>query len=205
LVAAYSFNEGTGTRTNDASGRENAGTTSNTSWWATGKYGKALNFLGNSWVTVNDSASLNMTTALTVEAWIYPTAPLDRWRDIVMKEKSGGASYYLAAGSEWGNAVGGVVIGSERMVVGSVLPALNTWSHLATTYDGAYQRLYLNGNLIGSRAQTGTIPVAAGALRIGGNSIWGEYFQGLIDEVRIYNRALTATEILSDMNTPITP
>jgi len=42
-------------------------------------------------------------------------------------------------------------------------------------------------------------------LRFGGNSIWGEYFQGLIDEVRIYNRALSQSEIQSDMNTPVTP
>ena len=41
------------------------------------------------------------------------------------------------------------------------------------------------------------------ALRIGGTSIWGEYFRGLIDEVRIYNRALNATEIANDMNAAV--
>ena len=44
---------------------------------------------------------------------------------------------------------------------------------------------------------------ATGARRIGGNAIWGEYFRGQIDDVRIYNRALTVTEIMSDMNTPV--
>ena len=51
---------------------------------------------------------------------------------------------------------------------------------------------------------SGAIVTSTGALRIGGNTIWGEYFHGLIDEVRIYNRALTATEIQSDMNRPVT-
>ena len=54
-----------------------------------------------------------------------------------------------------------------------------------------------------SRALTGSASVTSSALRIGGNSVWGEYFKGLIDDVRIYNRPLTAAEIQSDMNTPV--
>ena len=68
-------------------------------------------------------------------------------------------------------------------------------------YDGTTQRLYVDGAQVGSLAAAGAIvDVDLGALRIGGNSIWGEYFAGLIDEVRIYNRALTQTEIQADMN-----
>ena len=54
-------------------------------------------------------------------------------------------------------------------------------------------------------AATCSIAVSSGALRIGSNSIWGEYFSGLIDEVRIYNRALTAAQIQQDMATPVNP
>ena len=72
------------------------------------------------------------------------------------------------------------------------------------TYDGANMRLYLNGVQAGIRAQTGSTVVTTGMLRIGGNAVWGEYFAGLIDEVRVYNRALTAAEIQSDMGTPVT-
>ena len=60
-------------------------------------------------------------------------------------------------------------------------------------------RFYVNGVQVGSRAQTGNMVVSSRALRIGGNGVWGEYFNGLIDDVRIYNRALTATEIQADM------
>jgi hypothetical protein len=69
---------------------------------------------------------------------------------------------------------------------------------LAATYDGATQKLYVNGALVGNRSQTGAITLSNGALRIGGNSVWGEYFTGYIDEVRVYNRALTQAEIAED-------
>ena len=61
----------------------------------------------------------------------------------------------------------------------------------------------MNGVQAGQLAIAGAITTSTGALKIGGNSIWGEWFQGEIDEVRIYNRALTATEITGDMNTSI--
>ena len=72
------------------------------------------------------------------------------------------------------------------------------------TYDGATMRIYVNGVQVASRAQSGAIAVGNGALRIGGNnSFAGEFFRGLIDEVRVYNRALSAAEITQDMNSGI--
>lgn len=89
--------------------------------------------------------------------------------------------------------------------MGASGPPLNAWTHLAFTYDGATEKLYVNGVLVASRAQTGAISAANGVLHIGGDSVWGEHFQGLIDEVRIYNRALSAAEIQTDMNAAISP
>jgi len=80
---------------------------------------------------------------------------------------------------------------------------LNTWAHLAGTYDGATERLYVNGVQVASKAQTGSIISSANPLQIGGDKIYGQFFQGLIDEVRVYNRALTANEIQNDMNRPL--
>ena len=86
LVAAYSFDEGTGTTVADASGNGNTGTTANTSW-TTGHSGSALSFNGSSsWVTVPDSASLDLTSALTLEAWVKPSAENGLWRAAVIKE-----------------------------------------------------------------------------------------------------------------------
>jgi PKD repeat protein len=75
LVAAYSFDEGTGTKVNDTSGNGNHGTISGAQWSNAGRYGKALVFDGvYDWVTANDAPSLNLTTAMTLAAWVYPTA-----------------------------------------------------------------------------------------------------------------------------------
>src|SRR5207248_10159623 len=81
---------------------------------------------------------------------------------------------------------------------------MNTWTHLATTYDGTNQRFYVNGVLVKTVVNAGAIVQSNGALRIGGNnSSFYEFFNGLIDEVRVYNRALSAAEIATDMNTAI--
>ena len=80
---------------------------------------------------------------------------------------------------------------------------LGTWTHVALTYDGAMLRLFVNGAEVVSRATTGAINPSSSPLWIGGNSPFGEYFAGLIDEVRVYNRALTGSEIQSDMATPL--
>src|SRR4029077_19546903 len=104
LVAAYSFNEGTGAIVNDVSGNGNNGTISGATWTTSGKYGNALSFNGsNSRVTVPDSASLHLTTSMTLEAWVYPTAISGVWRDVIEK---GNDNYYLfatppAAGGSW--------------------------------------------------------------------------------------------------------
>src|SRR5262249_21799098 len=97
LVAAYGFNEGSGTLVGDASGSGNAGTVANGTWSASGKYGSALSFNGSSsLVTVPDAASLRLTTAMTIEAWVNPSSVTSVWRDVIYK---GNDNYYLEATS----------------------------------------------------------------------------------------------------------
>ena len=79
---------------------------------------------------------------------------------------------------------------------------MNRWSHLALTYDGATLRLYVNGSQVASRATTGTIRRTTDPLWIGGNHPYGEYFQGLIDQVRVYDRVLSPPEVRAEMSTP---
>jgi hypothetical protein len=140
---------------------------------------------------------------MTLEAWVNPTALGSAWRAVVFKEQPSGMVYSLYANKANGRPVGQVNIGGERNVNGSAALPLNTWSHLAVTYDGSQLRLYVNGALVGTKSQSGTIPVSSGPLRIGGNSIWGEWFKGAIDEVRVYDRAVTPAEILADMASPV--
>ena len=207
LVAAYNFNQGSGTVLNDVTGNGNHGTLANGPvWTSAGKYGGALTFDGsNDIVTIAHSSSLNLTTGLTVEAWVRPTVGTN-WRTVLMKERPGNLAFGLYANTS-GNrpalelATTGVAGNLE--VAGSARLTTNSWSHVAATFDGSTLRLYVNGAQVGSRPASGTIVTSASALRIGGNTIWGEYFRGQIDDVRIYNEALTAAAIQTDMNTPV--
>ena len=202
LVAAYSFSEGSGSTVSDSSGRDNTGTISGASR-TTGKYGSGLSFDGlNDWVTIPDAASLDLSTGMTLEAWVRPTR-LGGWRTIVFKERSGGVVYGLYGDQGGGRPLGQVDIGGERNAVGTASLPLDAWSHLAATYDGSVVRLYVNGASAGSVSYPGVISASNGVLRLGGNSVWPEWFSGVIDEVRIYNRALSVDEIRGDMNTPI--
>jgi hypothetical protein len=208
LVAAYSFNAGAGTTVSDGSGNGNNGVISGATWTPLGRYGAALSFDGvNDWVTVTDAASLDLTTGMTLETWVYPTVSPTAWRTVVAKEGAAIVAYFLHASSLTANqpAMGVRIGGVEQQLKGGARLTANVWTHLAATYDGTTLRLYVNGGQAASRAQTGAIVATTNPLRIGGNGIWGEYFQGRIDEVRIYNRALSQAEIQSDMMTPLSP
>ena len=78
--------------------------------------------------------------------------------------------------------------------------ALNTWTHFAVAYDAITIRLFVNGVQVGTRANTGSLLPGTQPLRFGGNAVWGEHFAGRLDEIRIYDRALTAAQIQADMN-----
>jgi hypothetical protein len=201
LAAAYSFNETTVSNVLDSSGNGNVGTISGATRTTAGKYGGALTFDGvNDWVTVPDASSLDLRTALTVEAWVYPTSTLSRWRQILLKETSNWFTYAVYANTDSNAPSGHVFTSSDQYIEGTSRLAVNSWSHVATTWDGATLRLYVNGSLVSSRAVSGTMADSAGPLRIGGNAIWGEWFQGRLDEIRIYGRALSPAELAADMN-----
>jgi hypothetical protein len=201
LVAAYAFDEGTGTTVRDASGKANNGTASNATWSTGGKNGGALSFNGaSSSVSVPDASSLDLTSGMTLEAWVKPTAGGSPWRTVVFKEQAGGMVYSLYGNQGTGVALAQVNVGGERNAAGTSVLPLNVWTHLASTYDGSTLRLYVNGTLVTSTAVGGAIPASTGVLRIGGNSVWPEWFAGLIDDVRVYRVALTATQLADDMS-----
>jgi hypothetical protein len=203
LVAAYTFNEGTGTTLFDSSGNGNNGTISGATWSTAGKFGNALVFNGTTaQVTVPDSTSLRLTTGMTLEAWVYPTKTPTGWRAIIDKNIDG---YYLMAASSVNNrpAVGGNFVAGNQNTVGPTALAANTWTHLASTFDGATVRLFVNGVQVASQAQSTQLAPTTGTLQIGADSYPAESFIGRIDEVRVYNRALSAAEIQSDMNTAV--
>jgi glucose/arabinose dehydrogenase/PKD repeat protein len=202
LVAAYSFNEGSGTSTADISGSGNVGAISNATWTTQGKYGNALSFNGtNAKVTVADAASLHLTSGMTLEAWVNPSAVTSAWRDVLVK---GSDDFYLMATSSPSSAPAAAVsLPGKKRAFGTTALPLNTWTHLAATYNGSFLKLYMNGVEVSSAAATGTIATSVSLLSIGGDPLFGQYFAGKIDEVRVYNGARTGAQINSDMGTPL--
>ena len=205
LVAAYAFDEGSGTTAADASGRGNPGTLLGATWNASGRFGAALNFDGvNDWVTVADSASLDLTNAMTMMAWVRPTTT-GGWRTALFKEAGNDLAYALyTSGAVSGAAFPSSWIGGSDLTGSAALPT-NTWTHLTATYDRANWRLYANGTQVATRAFTPAIGVSNGPLRIGGNAIWGEWFAGALDELRVYDRALSSAEVVTARDTRVGP
>ena len=110
LVAAYSFSEGTGATLADVSGNGNTGTITNATWTTSGKYGNALVFNGTtSRVTIADTAALHLSTGMTLEAWVRPSAAPSGWRDIIYK---GDDIYFLEASGNTGTPVAAGTFGT---------------------------------------------------------------------------------------------
>ena len=205
LVAAYSFDEASGATIFDSSANGNHGTISGATRNTSGQYGAALDFDGsNDSVTVPDSSSLDLTSGMTVEAWVRPLTT-SGWRTVVLKERPGDVVYALySSNNDNGRPSGRArVNGSNVLVNGTSRLTTSVWTHLAATFDGSNLRLYVNGALVGTRSASGTILTTTNPLRIGGSSALGRWFRGRIDEVRVYNRALSASEIQSDRTTPL--
>ncbi len=213
LVAAYAFNEGTGTTIADASGNGNTGTLHGATWTDAGQYGQALSFNGtDAYVDLGNSDSLQLTESMTISAWINSTAyPYD---DAAIVSKGLGAGgFQLDTTIDTGPRTIGFKLtnasGAYMIRYGSTTLAPNQWYHVTGVYNAGTRTMdvYLNGvldngQLVGtvtSTQQTSALNVVLGK-RSGAN---GYEFNGRIDEVRIYDRAISLTEIQSDMNTTV--
>ncbi len=215
LVAAYGFNEGVGSQVADLSGNSNSGTLSGGVSWTTGKYGSGLVFSGNSsYVTIKNSPSLDISgSGLTVEMWVKVTDSTGPDYCLLGKPWNTGSlvSPYYQYGLEFdtnGTKTFGLSFGDSTGALHgpfSFQPPLGTWNHLAFTYDGSFVKGYLNGVQHISVAQSGSLIQRGTDLLLGADPTLNQGYKGVMDEVRIYNRALTQAEVQSDMNTPVSP
>ncbi len=208
LVAAFGFDEPTGAVVRDASGHGLNGRRVGATRTAHGRFGRALSFDGvNDRVTVPDSAQLRLTDGLTLEAWVRPTSASGQ-RLVLLKGRGRGTAYGLYASDlrrpagSVRTAVAATASSVARARAKTGLP-LGRWSHVAVTFSGDRVRIYVNGEWISSRRASGSIVAAAGALRIGGGVSTATSFRGRIDEVRVYDHALTGAEIQADLLRPV--
>ncbi len=195
-VGEWYFNEEKGMLAEDSSGNGNNGTIIGATW-VDGKKGSALSFDGiDDYVEIPHDALLSPNTALTIEAWVNP-ASNTVWQRIVSKSYHPNTDYSLFRGDK--NNVGfSIKMGTVNRTVYSPADSvpIGTWTYVVGTYDGTRLRIYVNGTQVNSLAISGKINVHAEPLRIGGDP-QGDFFKGMIDEVSIFNRALTAAEVLS--------
>ncbi|MEM5814143.1 MAG: LamG-like jellyroll fold domain-containing protein, partial [Candidatus Aenigmatarchaeota archaeon] len=205
LVGYWSFNEGSGSTTADNSGNGNVGTLFNNPTWVDGKFGKALSFDGsNDYVEVPDSQSLRISS-YSVAVWIKPQVDDDYWTGIVGKpgrnfniwlgesnDPNGGYIHHRfhSTGGGWNDGCPD----TDRNAI-----KMNTWNFVVITNDGINCKTYVfnTETYQVSGTVSGNLVVDNTNLQIGRNLDGGNgnYFSGIIDEVRIYNRALSESEI----------
>ncbi len=180
--------------------------------WVAGKNGTGLSFNGSStYVDLGTSAALGFTGSMTLSAWVYETANVGDDGQIVAKS-DGGSGWQLKSTPDTGARTFGIAItNSSGGYVGrysSTVRALNTWYHVAGVYDATAQTLniYVNG-VLSNGALLGTVPTSQRASAVAANigrRTGGFNIQGIVDDVRIYGRALSVAEIQADMATPVT-
>ena len=211
LVAAYNFNEGSGTTVTDASGNGITGNIFGATWTTGGRNGNALSFNGSSsYVDLGNPALLQITGSMTWSAWVEAAAnPADDGQIVAKSDDASG--WQLKTSPDTGPHTFGVrVAGATNAFArcySTTVRSLNVWYHVAGVYDASARTLdiYVNG-VPDNGTSSGTIPASqinsAVNVNIGRRS-GGYYFNGVIDDVRIYNRALSQAEIQADMNTPV--
>ncbi len=200
LVGYWNMDDGTSTTAGDFSGRGNTGTltgfalTGATSNWVTGKRGKALDFDGsNDYVTVGNGSSLDITNAITISAWVKLDSKASGSHRFVVKNNA----YYF----DWDEDDGYFYFrfydsGSSLITTryASSNFSTGTWYYLAGTYDRTTARYYVNGAQVHTQASTNAIASNSNNVNFGANA-GSQPFPGTLDDVRIYNRALSAAEV----------
>ncbi|HVV39412.1 MAG TPA: LamG domain-containing protein [Candidatus Paceibacterota bacterium] len=225
LAGYWPFDEGSGAIAGDMSGNRNNGTLSGSTLpsWVGGKHGGALSFDGTGgYVSTPSSSALNLTSSITIAAWVKVNSNVTNYRMIISKESTAGTPWPFRFYVE--QTTGKLVLDftvSSAIKTFTTSTAINDnmWHHVVAVRDdtGKTVTVYIDGVSRASGSYTGTVDSSATAARIGispytGGGAGGSYpFIGNIDELRVYSRALSASEIAglysqgaAQINTPST-
>jgi hypothetical protein len=209
LVGHWRFDEGLGGTAADNSVTGAPGALQNGASWGAGAGGGGAAGLDgvDDYVQVGSHPALAVTSGLSVSAWLYPTGAgsLATLGGIVVNREG---EYEIARFQDgtiqW--ALANQSPGWNWVNTGYVAP-LNQWTHIAVTYENGLAKTYANGQLVHTHQGAGAIgdiDATQNDFRIGGRQGIPQHFQGRLDEVRVYNRALTAAEAAA-LYTPIRP
>jgi hypothetical protein len=202
MVMFLPFDEGSGDKVKDLSGNGNDGTINKATWVKAGKIGSALLFSGNGYVEVAHSKSLSLTDAITIMAWTNLTAGGSGEQAVVSK----GQWAVNDLPYEFTETPGGVIFWQMYNDAGRdgcqpSTPVPGEWHHVAGTFDGKVFKGYVDGKLGKEWGYVGKMPENTASVTVGMRSKSKDcFFNGMIDEVAIFNRALSEDEIKSAMN-----
>jgi hypothetical protein len=197
LVAYWTFDEGQGKTAHDLSGNGLDGTLNGSPKWVNGQLGGALDFNGSSdFVEIPQNPRLSITGAITIAAWTNMRA--NSSGEMAIVSKGGWAANDLPY--ELTEERGGVIFwqfynDAGRDSCSPNSPSAGEWHHIAATYDGKVFKCYIDGVLGEEWAYAGAMPQNTASVTIGCRSRGGTFFNGMIDDVRLYDRALTAGQI----------
>jgi hypothetical protein len=190
----------TGTTWFDLTTNANNGTLTNGPTFNSGD-GGYITFDGtNDTVDIANASSLNISSNITIESWIYPTSTSST-QNVISKSSNSQNNGYIFPRSDngWTTVTFYLHIGGFQ-TLSATYPGINRWTYTAATYDGATMIVYINGSSSNSRSQTGTITTNTNNLIIGNQPTFSEYYTGRVANARIYNRTLAASEILQNYN-----
>ena len=211
LVLHLDFNEGGNNIARDLSNYHNDGILHGVEWTRDGKCGGAAVFDGEgSWIEVPNSPSLNPAEEISIVLWVCATRYSGECARYVAKHwaefKAPWFAYGIWERENFSGRAGFTLSlddGREARCGTHITPQkpLNQWTHLAATYDGGEMRLYYDGKLVATTPASGRICKNDVPLAIGGNNVADrEYHVGLIDEVAVFSKALTESEVRQAMD-----
>jgi len=204
LIGWWMLDEGTGTTVADSSGAGHDGFfVDSTPEWVPGMYGKALKFDGTDKVEIPDHQDFHLTDSMSVALWMQPEAEQTNSAKLFIKQKTGQYPYSLQY-DDTAQGLFATINASTRYDTAPHIPNFpGEWAHMCFTFDGSILILYKDGEEVASVGTTGQLQQNDLSLSIGCRLDYDQNFNGIIDDVRLFNRALTPEEIKLFMVPPV--
>ena len=196
LIGWWKFDEGAGTTVADSSGAGHDGFfVDSTPEWVPGMYGTALEFDGTDKVEIPDHEDFHLANAMSVALWMQPGAEQVSSAKLFIKQKSGQYPYSLQY-DETGQGLFATVYATTRYDTAPHIPDFpGEWAHMCFTYNGSVLILYKDGEEVARVNTSGQLQQNNLSLSIGCRLDYDQNFNGIIDDVRLFNRELSSEEV----------